>query len=138
MANPSTSNINFPVWATGRRKTSIARVRVVPGSGQLKINEKSVNDYFGGHVRARAEATSPLQYSRGTNGFDFHVSVLGGGVTGQSGAVQLGIARAIAELDPTVRPTLRKEGFLTRDPRMVERKKPGQPKARRRFQHSKR
>ncbi len=138
MATPSTPNINFPVWATGRRKTSIARVRVVPGTGRLTINDKSVNDYFGGHVRARAEATSPLQLSRGSNGFDYFISVLGGGVTGQSGAVQLGIARVICELDPTLRPTLRKQGFLTRDPRMVERKKPGQPKARRRFQHSKR
>lgn len=138
MASTITSNITFPVWATGRRKESVARVRVVPGTGQLIINDKSVNDYFGGHVRARSEATAALTYSRGTTGFDFHVSVMGGGVTGQSGAVQLGIARAIAEIDPAVRPALRKGGLLTRDPRMVERKKPGQPKARRRFQHSKR
>lgn len=138
MANISTSNINFPIWATGRRKKSIARVRVIPGTGQLIINQKSVNDYFGGHVRAKSEAASPLQIVRSSNSFDFHVSVLGGGVTGQSGAVQLGIARAIVEIDPSLRPQLRKEGLLTRDPRMVERKKPGQPKARRRFQHSKR
>lgn len=140
MANTSTSTVpaSFPVWATGRRKESIARVRVIPGTGQLTINNKSVTDYFGGHVRARAEATAPLQMSRGSTGLDFHISVMGGGVSGQSGAVQLGIARAIAEIDPAVRPALRKEGYLTRDPRMVERKKPGQPKARRRFQHSKR
>ena len=132
------SSIDFPVWTTGRRKESVARVRVIPGSGRLLINDKSVNDYFGGHVRARMEATAPLQHSRGANSFDYHVSVLGGGVTGQSGAVQLGLARAIVEIDPTLRSALRREGFLTRDPRMVERKKPGQPKARRRFQHSKR
>jgi len=129
---------NFPIWATGRRKESIARVRVISGSGQILINEKSVNDYFGGHVRARAEATAPLSHARGATGFDFHITVSGGGVTGQSGAVQLGIARAIVEIEPGLRPALRKDGYLTRDPRMVERKKPGQPKARRRFQHSKR
>jgi small subunit ribosomal protein S9 len=132
------SNVEFPLWSTGRRKESIARIRVVPGSGRLLINDKSVNDYFGGHVRARMHATAPLQHARGANGYDFHVSVLGGGVTGQSGAVQLGLARAMVEIDPTLRTALRREGFLTRDPRMVERKKPGQPKARRRFQHSKR
>lgn len=134
----TTSTATFPVWATGRRKESVARVRVVPGNGQLLINDKSVNDYFGGHVRARAEATSALQHARGATGLDFYVSVSGGGVTGQSGAVRLGIARAIVEIEPGLRPALRKDGFLTRDPRMVERKKPGQPKARRRFQHSKR
>jgi small subunit ribosomal protein S9 len=134
----STITASFPIWATGRRKESVARVRVVPGTGQLLINDKSVNDYFGGHVRARAEASAPLHHHRGANALDFHISVLGGGVTGQSGAISLGIARAIVEIDPALRPALRKDGFLTRDPRMVERKKPGQPKARRRFQHSKR
>lgn len=134
----SISSDSFPIWTTGRRKESVARVRVVPGTGQLIINKKSLTDYFGGHVRARAEATAPLHHARGANALDFHVSVLGGGVTGQSGAVQLGIARAIVEMEPSLRTVLRKEGFLTRDPRMVERKKPGQPKARRRFQHSKR
>ena len=128
----------FPLWTTGRRKESIARVRVIQGNGQLLINDKSVNDYFGGHVRARSEATAPLHQTRSANGLDFHITVSGGGVTGQSGAIQLGIARALVELEPTLRVALRKEGFLTRDPRMVERKKPGQPKARRRFQHSKR
>ncbi len=132
------ANVTFPVWATGRRKTSVARIRVTEGTGRLLINDVSVNDYFGGHVRARSQATAPLQLTRGSSGFDFFVSVAGGGVTGQSGAVQLGLARALVEIDPNLRGTLRREGFLTRDPRMVERKKPGQPKARRRFQHSKR
>lgn len=132
------STPEFPLWTVGRRKESIARVRVVPGSGRLLINDKSINDYFGGHVRARTLAVAPLPIYRGSNGLDFHITVTGGGVAGQSGAVQLGLARAIVEMDPTTRPILRKEGYLTRDPRMVERKKPGQPKARRRFQHSKR
>lgn len=134
----ATANTDFPIWTTGRRKESVARVRVVPGSGQLLINNKSITDYFGGHVRAKSEATAPLQHSRNVASLDFHISVIGGGVAGQAGAVKLGIARAIAEIDPAQRPLLRRDGFLTRDPRMVERKKAGQPKARRRFQHSKR
>lgn len=132
------SSVSFPVWATGRRKTSVARVRVTQGSGQILINDKSVNDYFSGHVRARSEATAPISASRSTAGFDFHVTVVGGGVSGQAGAVKLGISRALISIDPSQKTLFRKEGFLTRDPRMVERKKPGQPKARRRFQHSKR
>ena len=132
------SEIEYPLWSVGRRKESIARVRTIPGTGRLLINDKSVNDYFGGHVRARMVAVLPLQHSRSANSFDYHITVLGGGVTGQSGAVSLGLARAIVEIDPTLRVALRRDGLLTRDPRMVERKKPGQPKARRRFQHSKR
>jgi len=131
-------SVSFPIWTTGRRKESVARVRVEQGTGQLIINDKSVADYFGGHVSARAQATSALHHSRNANTLDFHITVEGGGVTGQSGAVRLGIARALVEMEPGLRPALRKDGFLTRDPRMVERKKPGQPKARRRFQHSKR
>ncbi len=129
---------NFPIWTVGRRKESVARVRVVPGSGQLLINSKTMNDYFGGHIHAKAEAQSPLQMAKTVASFDFHVAVEGGGVTGQAGAIKLGLARALLELDPELRKSLKKEGFLKRDPRMVERKKPGQPKARRRFQHSKR
>jgi small subunit ribosomal protein S9 len=130
--------VKFPVWATGRRKTSVARVRVIEGSGQVLINNKSVNDFFSGHVRAKSEAVAPLTTIRTAAGFDFHVSVQGGGVSGQAGAVKLGISRALIVIDPSQKTLFRKEGFLTRDPRMVERKKPGQPKARRRFQHSKR
>lgn len=130
--------IKYPIWATGRRKSSTARVRVVPGTGRLTVNKKSLDDYFQGHLRARGEAASPLQKARSQNSHDYFISVEGGGVTGQAGAIKLGISRAIGVIDPSIKPTLRKEGFLTRDPRMVERKKPGQPKARRRFQHSKR
>lgn len=131
------NEIQFPLWATGRRKTSIARVRVVEGTGQLLINSKSLDDYFTGHVRSKAEASLPLQQFRSTS-YDFHINVEGGGVHGQAGAVKLGLARAIVNLSPSLKSVFRKEGLLTRDPRMVERKKPGQPKARRRFQHSKR
>lgn len=128
---------NFPIWATGRRKTSVARVQMLPGTGRLTVNEKSLDDYFTGHVRAKSVAASPLQVFRNTN-YDFHISVQGGGVTGQAGAIKLGLARAIVEINPSQKSALHKEGMMTRDPRMVERKKPGQPKARRRFQHSKR
>ncbi len=130
--------INFPLWTVGRRKESVARVRVVPGSGQLLVNSKTLNDYFGGHIRAKAEAQSPLQVAKTLASYDFHVAVDGGGITGQAGAIKLGLARALIEIDPEQRKTIKKMGFLIRDPRMVERKKPGQPKARRRFQHSKR
>jgi small subunit ribosomal protein S9 len=129
--------LNFPIWATGRRKNSVARVRVIPGTGQLQVNKKSLDEFFAGHIRAKTNAAAPLQIFRST-GYDFHISVHGGGVTGQAGAIKLGLSRAIIEINPAQRPALHKEGFLTRDPRMVERKKPGQPKARRRFQHSKR
>jgi len=132
------SDVQYPIWATGRRKSSTARVRMVPGSGQLLVNRKSVKDFFGGHLRARAEASSPLQMAKSAATFDIHVSVAGGGVTGQAGAIKLGIARALSTTDRGIKTMFRKEGYLTRDPRMVERKKPGQPKARRRFQHSKR
>lgn len=132
------SSVQFPVWATGRRKTSVARVCVTPGSGKLLINDKSVADYFSGHVRAKSQATSPLSVSRGFASYDFNISVEGGGVTGQAGAIKLGIARALVDIDSAQRPAFKKQGMLSRDPRMVERKKPGQPKARRRFQHSKR
>lgn len=128
----------FPIWATGRRKTSIARVRLIPGAGLLLVNDKPLNEYFKGRVTAQSEATAPLQHSKNVSGYDFHISVEGGGVSGQAGAIKLGIARAFLQIDPNYRIAFKKEGFLRRDPRMVERKKPGQPKARRRFQHSKR
>jgi small subunit ribosomal protein S9 len=127
-----------PVWATGRRKTAVARVRVVPGEGRLVVNSKSLDDFFRGHERHKTTVMAPLKLGKPVNAFDIFVSTSGGGITGQAEAIRLGLARAMLELDPKLRSTLRKKGFLTRDPRMVERKKPGQPKARKRFQHSKR
>jgi small subunit ribosomal protein S9 len=126
------------IWATGRRKTSIARVRAVSGSGRLFINSKSLDQYFAGHEKAKNAVMRPFQVAKNLAGYDFHITVGGGGTTGQSEAIRLGLSRAAVAMEPGLRQALRKEGFLTRDPRMVERKKPGQPKARRRFQFSKR
>ncbi|MGQ0645687.1 MAG: 30S ribosomal protein S9 [Elusimicrobiota bacterium] len=131
--------VQAPVWATGRRKTSVARVRVIPGEGKIVINDKAVEDFFGGHHRQKASVIAPLKAANKVqNSFNIFIHTSGGGVTGQAEAIRLGIARALVEMDPKLRPVMRKEGFLTRDPRMVERKKYGQPKARRRYQHSKR
>jgi small subunit ribosomal protein S9 len=126
------------LWTTGRRKTSIARVRTTEGSGRVLINSKSADQYFAGHEKAKNAVMKPFQIAKNLSAYDFLITVAGGGVTGQSEAIRLGIARAAVSLDPTLRQALRKEGLLTRDPRMVERKKPGQPKARKRFQFSKR
>jgi small subunit ribosomal protein S9 len=128
-----------PVWGTGRRKTATVRVRVISGQGRLFVNSKTLDEFFGGHHRQKTSALAPLRVAnRPLNEFDIFINAQGGGVTGQAESIRLGIARALIEIDPKLRPVMRKEGFLTRDPRMVERKKYGQPKARRRFQHSKR
>ena len=121
----------------GRRKTSIARVYVTPGKGEIIVNDRDLKDYFISEIHQtlvkQALAALKLEGS-----YDVTVNVEGGGVTGQAEAVRLGIARALVEISPENKPTLRKEGFMTRDSRMVERKKPGRRKARRRFQFSKR
>lgn len=121
----------------GRRKTSVARVYVKPGKGDIKINDRELKEYFLSEIHQtlakQALATLKLETS-----YDVNVNVEGGGITGQAEAVRLGIARALVEINPENKPALRKEGFLTRDSRMVERKKPGRRKARRRFQFSKR
>jgi small subunit ribosomal protein S9 len=121
----------------GRRKTSVARVYVRPGKGDIKINDRELKEYFLSEIHQtlvkQALAALKLETS-----YDVNVNVEGGGITGQAEAVRLGIARALVEINPENKPTLRKEGFLTRDSRMVERKKPGKRKARRRFQFSKR
>ncbi len=127
-----------PLWATGRRKSSIARVRVIPGEGRLIVNAKSLDDYFAGNERQKSSVMAPFKVSKCLSAYDVFVTTEGGGVSGQSEAIRLGLARAMVTIEPTIRKALRKEGFLTRDPREVERKKYGQPKARRRFQHSKR
>lgn len=123
--------------AVGRRKTATARVFLLEGSGNITINNKNGKDFFGKESLLN-EALQPLAASDLKDRFDIKVNVTGGGVTGQIGAIQLGIARAILKYDASVKPALKKEGLLTRDSRMVERKKPGQPKARKRFQFSKR
>jgi small subunit ribosomal protein S9 len=123
--------------ATGRRKNATARVFLTEGSGIVMINTKTGKDFFGKESLLK-EALQPLYTAELKDRFDVKVNVNGGGVTGQIGAIQLGIARAILKYDASVKPSLKKDGLLTRDSRMVERKKPGQPKARKRFQFSKR
>lgn len=124
-------------WGTGRRKTAVARVRIRPGSGKFLVNERQIDDYFT-EVRDRTNIVAPLELTKTRDKLDVHVNVNGGGFTGQAGAVLLGIARALKEYDTTLEPVLRDRDFLTRDARKVERKKPGQPGARKRFQFSKR
>ena len=126
------------IWAKGSRKTSISRVRLVPGSGKITINKRSVEDFFGGHIRQKIATLKPLTLTDGLSQYDIIATVEGGGPTGQAGALSLGISRAAAQTDDKLKRSLRKEGFLTRDSRMVERKKPGQPKARKKFQYSQR
>jgi small subunit ribosomal protein S9 len=122
---------------TGRRKTSVARVRLASGSGKITVNGRAFENYFPTDT-LRGVVTAPLARTETASKFDVNVNVSGGGPTGQAGAVRHGIARALLEVDANLRPALKAEGFLTRDPRMRERKKYGQPGARKRFQFSKR
>ncbi|MDH5398734.1 MAG: 30S ribosomal protein S9 [Cyclobacteriaceae bacterium] len=122
---------------TGRRKSSIARVYVKPGNGIIKVNRRELEDYFPTGV-LQTIVKQPLVAVDSDGNFDIQVNVKGGGFKGQAEAVRLGIARALVEFNDENRPPLKKEGFLTRDPRMVERKKYGRRKARRKFQFSKR
>jgi small subunit ribosomal protein S9 len=124
-------------WGTGRRKSSVARVRIKPGDGKLLINKKKIVDYFP-REQDRQAVIAPLKSVDGIKSFDVFINVKGGGSTGQSGACVLGIARALKNYDENCLQQLRDGGHLTRDSRMVERKKPGQRGARRRFQFSKR
>ncbi len=125
------------IWGTGRRKSSVARVRIKPGSGKLLVNKKTVDDYFP-RLQDRNAVVAPLKLLDISEAFDIFVNVKGGGTTGQSGAIVLGIARALRNYDQSLLPALRDNGYLTRDSRMVERKKPGQKGARKKFQFSKR
>ena len=122
---------------TGRRKTSVATVRLLPGSGKFELNGRDISEYFD-YETLRTVAKAPLTLTETENQFDVIVKVIGGGFTGQAGAVQHGVARALLEYDAELRPILKKAGFLTRDPRMKERKKYGLKKARRAPQFSKR
>jgi len=122
---------------TGRRKTSVASVRLAPGNGKITVNGRKLENYFPTD-NLRGLVTRPLQLTETIEKFDVRVNVKGGGPTGQAGAVRHGIARALLEADINLRPTLKADGLLTRDSRMKERKKYGQPGARKRFQFSKR
>ncbi|MBD3169083.1 MAG: 30S ribosomal protein S9 [candidate division Zixibacteria bacterium] len=123
--------------AVGRRKTSTAVVNLTSGKGEIKVNGKSLEDYFRLPVVIQ-DVNRPLEVTEMNGKFDIDCRTKGGGFTGQSGAVRLGIARALVKYDESLKPALRKEGLLTRDPRMVERKKYGLVKSRKRFQFSKR
>ena len=123
--------------ATGRRKTSVARVRIALGVGKRQINGMSMADYFGTDALV-GFVEQPLEAADAAKRYDIIASLKGGGKTGQAGALRHGIARALVEADETLKQTLKEGGFLTRDSRMKERKKPGQPGARKRFQFSKR
>ena len=125
------------VHSIGRRKTSIARIYLSPGKGEWEINGRSLNDYFPRMTHVQL-VEQPCAATETAGHFKVKVNVKGGGLTGQAGAIRLAVARALVALDESHRPGLRKMGLLTRDPRMVERKKYGQPKARKRFQFSKR
>ena len=126
-----------PILATGRRKTSVARVQLLPGTGKRTVNGVDIDRYFCRMVLSRL-ATEPLLATNLSDKFDVVARVRGGGPSGQAGAVSLGVARALQIADPSLRALLGKEGFLTRDARMKERKKYGQAGARKRFQFSKR
>ncbi len=123
--------------ATGRRKTSVARIRMLPGSGKIDINGRSFEDYFP-TAPLQNTVLQPLQAAKLVNAYDLSINATGGGATGQAGAARLAIARALLQIDNNLRSTLKADGLLRRDPRMKERKKSGQPGARKRFQFSKR
>jgi len=122
---------------TGRRKTSVARVYLRPGKGEWSINGRPLEEYFPRNSHQQ-HAAEPLVVTENSSTYDVKVTVSGGGETGQAGAIRLGLARALVSMDEDLRPTMRQHGMMTRDPREVERKKPGRPKARKRFQFSKR
>ncbi len=124
-------------YGTGRRKTSTARVFLKAGAGNIVINQRSITEYFGRET-ARMVVMQPLELVEMVGKFDMYITVKGGGISGQAGAIRHGITRALMEFDESLRPSLRKAGFVTRDARKVERKKVGLHKARKRPQYSKR
>ncbi|MCX5670686.1 MAG: 30S ribosomal protein S9 [Planctomycetota bacterium] len=126
-----------PIWGTGRRKSAVARVRLLPGEGKIAINDREVDAYFP-EEKDRRSVLSPLVATGALKSFTILVNVSGGGLSGQADAVKLGIARALKQADASFEKALRDGSFMTRDPRMKERKKYGQKGARKRFQFSKR
>ena len=137
MAAKSAMKKKLQYWGTGRRKKAVARVRLVPGSGSVVVNKRTLDEYFGLDTM-KYIVNQPLNLVNVADKFDVYVNVCGGGYTGQAGAIRHGIARALIEADAGYKAELKKAGFLTRDPRMKERKKYGLKKARRAPQFSKR
>jgi small subunit ribosomal protein S9 len=130
-------NKDYNAYGTGRRKEATARVWLRTGNGDMEVNGRTLDEYFGRET-SKMIIHQPLQLIEQAGKVDIKVNVTGGGLSGQAGAIRHGLARALVQLNPEYRPVLKKAGFLTRDPRAVERKKYGQPGARRRFQFSKR
>ena len=130
--------MNITKTKTGRRKTSVAQVELLKGTGNITVNAKSLDEYFGNHARCKSAVKAPLTGAGLDKQYDVEAKVMGGGVSSQAGALRHAIARSIAEIGEEFKKAVKKAGYLTRDPRMVERKKPGQPGARKRFQFSKR
>ncbi|MEI6493523.1 MAG: 30S ribosomal protein S9 [Verrucomicrobiota bacterium] len=126
-----------PILATGRRKTSVASLRMQAGSGAIKINGRDFVDFFPS-LSLQNQILRPLEIANAVHSYDVVVKTTGGGINGQAGALRLALSRALIQVDEKLRGALKLEGLLTRDPRMKERKKPGQPGARKRFQFSKR
>jgi small subunit ribosomal protein S9 len=137
IVQPAKPDVGGFIWGTGRRKSAVARVRIKQGTGTFLINNREVDEFFT-QLRDRKKTHVPLEATQMEGKLDVFVNVHGGGYTGQADAVLLGLARALKGYDPTLESILRDNGFLTRDPRRVERKKYGQPGARKRFQFSKR
>lgn len=126
------------IWSVGRRKAAVARVRLYPGSGKITVNGKPAPDYFGGRAVYQAALAEPLLLTGNRERFDITVRVVGGGVSGQAGAIRHGIARALTKVDEDLRPTLKRARLLTRDARVKERKKVGLKRARKAPQYTKR
>lgn len=124
-------------YSTGRRKRAVARVWMMPGSGKIAINRRELDDYFG-RATSKMILRQPLELTETLGRYDIYVNVSGGGLSGQAEAIRLGVTRSLMQINPAFRPALKKAGYVTRDPRIVERKKYGQRGARARFQFSKR
>ena len=129
---------NAVITAIGRRKTAVASVKLLPGAGKIVVNDKPLDTYFAGLIRFQRSVLAPLEAVKVSAQYDISASVAGGGVMAQAEALRHGIARALASIDGGFKAIMKKEGYLTRDDRMVERKKPGKAKARKSFQWTKR
>ena len=137
MVQPSVQVEKNAFYSTGRRKRAIARVWMMPGSGKIAINRREIDDYFG-RATSKMILRQPLELTETLGRYDIYINVAGGGLSGQADAIRHGITRALMKINSSFRPALKKEGYVTRDPRIKERKKYGQRGARARFQFSKR
>jgi small subunit ribosomal protein S9 len=137
MVQPSVQVEKNAFYSTGRRKRAIARVWMMPGTGKIAINRREIDDYFG-RATSKMILRQPLELTETLGRYDIYINVSGGGLSGQAEAIRLGVTRSLMKINAAFRPALKKAGYVTRDPRIVERKKYGQRGARARFQFSKR